>query len=179
MTGDGRAELAELVRGRLRDVVDFPSPGVVFKDFTPLLADPAALRAVVDDVTRRFAGEVDLVAGIEARGFMIGAAAAVGLGVGFVPIRKAGKLPGACMSAEYDLEYGTATIEMHEDAVPPGARVLVMDDVLATGGTARAACGLVRGVGGRVVALDCVVEIAALAGRGRLDGTAVHSLLVV
>lgn len=174
-----RNDLAELVASRLADVQDFPEPGVLFKDFTPLLADPEALQAVVDDVVDRFGGTVDAVAGIEARGFMIGAAAAVALGVGFVPIRKAGKLPRATFSESYALEYGTATIEMHCDAVQAGERVLVMDDVLATGGTAAAACRLVEAAGGTVAAVDTVVEIPALDGRSKLHGYEFHTLLQV
>lgn len=174
-----RNDLAELVASRLADVQDFPAPGVLFKDFTPLLADPEALQAVVDDVVDRFGGRVDAVAGIEARGFMIGAAAALALGVGFVPIRKAGKLPRATFSEAYDLEYGTATIEMHCDAVGAGDRVLVMDDVLATGGTAAAACKLVEQAGASVAAVDAVVEIPALGGRAKLEGYELHTLLKV
>lgn len=174
-----RDKLAALVASRLRDIEDFPKPGVVFKDFTPLLADPVALRAVVDDVVERFGGDVDVLGGIEARGFMIGAACAVALGVGFVPIRKRGKLPAATYAQSYDLEYGSETIEVHRDAWRPGSRVLIMDDVLATGGTARAACSLVEQAGARVVAVDVVVEIGSLGGRAALSGHRVHSLLTV
>ncbi len=174
-----RDKLAALVASRLRDIEDFPKPGVVFKDFTPLLADPVALRAVVDDVVERFGGDVDVLGGIEARGFMIGAACAVALGVGFVPIRKRGKLPAATYAQSYDLEYGSETIEVHRDAWRPGSRVLIMDDVLATGGTARAACSLVEQAGARVVAVDVVVEIGSLGGRAALSGYRVHSLLTV
>lgn len=174
-----RGSVRDLVASRLREIPDYPVPGVTFRDFTPLLADGAALATVVAEIAERFAGRVDVVAGIEARGFMIGTAAAVGLGVGFVPIRKAGKLPAPCVSASYDLEYGSATIEMHRDAFPPGTRVLLIDDVLATGGTALAACRLVDEVGGLVVAVDVVVEIAGLGGRERLAGRTVESLLVV
>lgn len=174
-----RTELAQLVAGRLRDVKDFPTPGIVFKDFTPLLADPAAFRAVVDDAASRFAGRVDVVVGIEARGFMIGAATAYALGVGFIPIRKSGKLPWATHEAEYDLEYGQASVEIHVDAFEGGKRALVMDDVLATGGTAEAACQLVERAGGVVVAVDCVIELGFLAGRERLAGREVYTLLSV
>lgn len=174
-----RDDLAALVASRLRDVQDFPKPGVVFKDFTPLLADPHALRAVVDDVVARYDGQVDLIAGIEARGFMIGTAAAVALGVGFVPIRKKGKLPAATFTASYDLEYGSETIEVHQDACHEGARVLIMDDVLATGGTAAAACELVARTGATIVAIDVVCEIAFLEGRKRLEGQQVRALLQI
>lgn len=174
-----REHLAELVASHLHDVPDFPKPGVVFKDFTPLLADPSALKAVVDDVVTRYAGRVDFIAGIEARGFMIGTACAVALGVGFIPIRKKGKLPAATFTASYDLEYGSATIEVHQDACTAGARVLVMDDVLATGGTAAAACELVERGGAQVVAVDVIVEIGFLRGRDRLAGYDVESLLTI
>ncbi len=174
-----RIALAELVSSRLRDVQDFPEPGVVFKDFTPLLADPAAMAAVVGDARDRFAGRVDLVVGIEARGFMIGAAAAYAMGVGFVPIRKSGKLPRATHRACYALEYGEACIEIHVDAVTRGQRILVMDDVLATGGTAQAACELVERSGGTVVGVDVVVEIGFLKGRDKLTPYDVRSVLVI
>ncbi len=174
-----RAHLAELVASRLRDVNDFPKPGVVFKDFTPLLADPVALRAVVDDAAARYDGRVELIAGIEARGFMIGTACALALGVGFVPIRKKGKLPAATFTASYDLEYGSETIEVHQDACHAGSRVLVMDDVLATGGTAAAACQLIERSQAQVVAVDVVCEIGFLRGRDRLTGYDVESLLTI
>lgn len=174
-----RDALAALVASRLRDVQDFPEPGVVFKDFTPLLADPHALRAVVDDVVARYEGRIDVIAGIEARGFMIGTACAVALGVPFVPIRKKGKLPAATFTASYDLEYGSATIEVHQDACGPGQRVLIMDDVLATGGTAAAACELVDRTGAQVVAIDIVCEISSLGGRDRLRDRDVQALLQI
>lgn len=172
-----RTALTELVRNRLRDVPDFPEPGVVFKDFTPLLADPQALEAVVADVRSRFGGEVDMVVGIEARGFMIGAATAYAMGVGFVPIRKSGKLPRETHEACYELEYGQACIEIHVDAFAQGSRVLIMDDVLATGGTAKAACELVERAGGTVAGVDVVVELGFLNGREQLDGYDVRSVL--
>lgn len=172
-------ELAELVSSRLRDIQDFPVQGVSFKDFTPLLGDNESFRAVVDDAALRFSGRVDRVVGIEARGFMLGAATAYALGVGFVPVRKAGKLPARTRAASYALEYGQATIEIHADAFAPGTRVLVMDDVLATGGTACAACDLVEELGGTVVGVDVVVEIGALHGRKALRGRELTSVLVV
>lgn len=174
-----RDALAALVASRLRDVQDFPEPGVLFKDFTPLLADPHALRAVVDDVVARYEGRIDVIAGIEARGFMIGTACAVALAVPFVPIRKKGKLPAATFTASYDLEYGSATIEVHQDACGPGQRVLIMDDVLATGGTAAAACELVDRTGAQVVAVDIVCEISSLGGRDRLRDRDVQALLQI
>ncbi|NHC30765.1 MULTISPECIES: adenine phosphoribosyltransferase [Dermacoccus] len=170
--------IADVVARHTRDIADFPSPGVVFKDLTPLFADPAAFGQVLDLLAQRHDG-VDVVAGVEARGFIIGAPLAQRMGVGFVPIRKKGKLPGDVVSASYDLEYGSATIEVQTDAVTPGANVLVVDDVLATGGTAVAACELIEKVGGRVACLDVLVELAFLPGRERLDRWELHTGLVV
>ena len=171
------APIAEVVASRLRDIPDFPVPGVIFKDFTPLLSDGPALRAVVQDVASRYAGRVDVVVGIEARGFILGAAVAYELGIGFVPVRKAGKLPGVTHSAEYDLEYGSAVIEVHVDAFIGGKRALVMDDVLATGGTARAACELVERAGASVEAVEVVLELCFLHGRSKLMGHPVHAMV--
>jgi adenine phosphoribosyltransferase len=173
------SSLAELVEARLRDVKDFPSPGIVFKDVTPVLADAEVFSAVVRDMADRRRGTVDVVVGIEARGFIFGAALAHELGLGFVPVRKAGKLPGATRGLTYELEYGTATIEIHEDAVVAGARVLLVDDVLATGGTAEAACRLLEEAGAEVVAFETLVELAFLAGRERLARYDVHATVVV
>ncbi|WP_408624385.1 adenine phosphoribosyltransferase [Kineosporia rhizophila] len=165
----------------LRDIPDYPSPGILFKDITPLLADPALFAAAVDALAAAHrpgsGAEVDLVAGVEARGFIFGAGVALALGVGFVPIRKKGKLPHTTVSAEYTLEYGTAVIEMHDDAVRPGQRVLLLDDVLATGGTAEAAAGLLERVGAEVVSVAFLVELGFLNGRERLAGRDVKSLL--
>ena len=172
------AQLRQLVLEHLRDIPDFPKPGVLFKDFTPLLADGDALRAVADHVAQRYAGRVDAVVGIEARGFILGAATAYAMGVGFVPVRKVGKLPGETYAATYTLEYGTATLEIHVDAFVDGQRVLVMDDVLATGGTAAATCQLVEQAGGQVVAVDVVLELGFLHGRDALPGREVFSLIV-
>ena len=171
------APISEIVATRLRDVPDFPVAGVIFKDFTPLLSDGPALRAVVQDISRRYAGQVDVIVGIEARGLILGAAVAYELGIGFVPVRKAGKLPGATHSAEYDLEYGTAVIEVHADAFRGGKRALVMDDVLATGGTAEAACELVERAGASVEAVEVVLELGFLHGRSKLTGRPVHAIL--
>lgn len=171
------APIAEVVASHLRDIPDFPVPGVTFKDFTPLLSDGPALQAVVQDIAGRYAGQVDVVVGIEARGFILGAAVAYELGLGFVPVRKAGKLPGLTHSAEYDLEYGSAVIEVHADAFAGGKRALVMDDVLATGGTAEAACELVERAGGRVEAVEVVLELCFLHGRSKLAGRQVHAML--
>ena len=171
--------VVEIVASHLRDVPDFPEPGVSFKDFSPLLADGPAMAAVVRDIAGRYAGQVDVVAGIEARGFILGAAVAYTLGVGFVPVRKVGKLPGATLRAEYLLEYGNAAIEVRTDAFVPGERALVLDDVLATGGTAEAACELIERAGAVVAAFEAVVELAALGGRGRLTGRPVHTILTI
>jgi len=173
------APIAEVVASRLRDIPDFPVPGVTFKDFTPLLSDGPAFRAVVQDISRRYSGDVDVVVGIEARGFILGAAVAYELGIGFVPVRKAGKLPGETHSAEYKLEYGSAIIELHTDAFTTGERVLVMDDVLATGGTAEATCELIERAGATVAAVEVVLELGFLNGRRKLPGRTVHAMLSV
>lgn len=178
MTQDA-APIGELVASRLREIPDFPSPGVVFRDFTPLLADGQVVRSVVDDIAGRYAGQVDVVVGIEARGFILGTAVAYALGVGFVPVRKQGKLPWDTHAVSYALEYGHATIEMHTDALHGLPRVLVMDDVLATGGTAAAACELVDRAGGAVVAVEVVIELAALKGRDVLAGREVSAMLTL
>ncbi|MBM6403906.1 adenine phosphoribosyltransferase [Phycicoccus sp. CSK15P-2] len=168
--------VAEVVARTLRDVPDFPRPGIVFKDITPLLADPGAFATVVESLAAPRRGVVDLVAGVEARGFVVGAALAHHLGIGFVPIRKAGKLPGRTVSASYELEYGAETIEVHEDALAGGERVVLVDDVLASGGTAHAAWELLGRVGADVVGFDCIVELTALGGRARLGDRPVRSL---
>jgi len=152
---------------------------VTFKDFTPLLSDGPALRAVVQDISSRYSDRVDVVVGIEARGFIFGAAVAYELGIGFVPVRKAGKLPGETHSETYDLEYGSAVIEIHTDALASGTRTLVIDDILATGGTAAATCELIEHAGGRVVAVEVLVELGFLGGRTKLAGRAVHSMVLV
>ncbi|MDP9071799.1 MAG: adenine phosphoribosyltransferase [Actinomycetota bacterium] len=169
---------AAWLKEHIRDVVDFPRPGVVFKDVTPLLADVDAFRFSVDTLAGHFAGAgVDKVVGIEARGFIVAAPVAHGLGAGFVPVRKGGKLPSAVEKEEYVLEYGTDVLEVHGDAVGPGQRVLVVDDVLATGGTALAATRLVEKLGAHVVGLGFVIELAFLDGRSRLAGRDVVSLI--
>jgi adenine phosphoribosyltransferase len=180
----------ELIASVAVDVPDFPEPGVVFRDLTPVFGDAAAFRRVVDALTRpadvdpRAAalggpGEgpgFDVVAGVEARGFLLAAAVALDAGTGVVPVRKAGKLPRERVSAEYDLEYGTATLELHTDSIRPGQRVLLVDDVLATGGTLEAAISLVEKLGGVVTAVSVVIELAALGGRQRLAPHPVHAL---
>ncbi|GAA4918384.1 adenine phosphoribosyltransferase [Streptomonospora salina] len=174
------ADLESRITSGMRDVPDFPKEGVVFKDITPLLADPESLRAVVAGIAGRYArGSVDAVLGLEARGFILGAPIALELGAGFVPVRKAGKLPRETHRASYDLEYGSETIEMHADAVGPGSRVLIVDDVLATGGTARAAVELVDKAGGTVVGFSVLVELGFLQGRRKLTDVEPHALAVL
>ncbi len=170
---------AAWLEDRVRDIPDFPQAGVVFKDLTPLLADPDGFRFAVTALADHFAGqEVDKVLGIEARGFIVAAPIAYRFGAGFVPVRKAGKLPWSIEAEEYALEYGADRLEIHRDAIAPGAKVLVVDDVLATGGTASAAARLVERLGGVVVGLGFVVELAFLGGRGKLGGYDVVSLIV-
>jgi adenine phosphoribosyltransferase len=167
------------LRSYIRDIPDFPKPGVVFRDITPLIADAGALDEAVKrlaDLARPLSPEV--VIGAEARGFLLGPALARELGAGFVLARKPGKLPHETERAEYELEYGTDALELHTDAVATGARVLVHDDLLATGGTARALCELVEKVGGTVAGCAFLIELAFLGGRARLDGHAVEALLV-
>src|SRR3712207_6100160 len=158
------------LRRSIRDIPDFPTPGVIFKDITPLLADPAAFSSAVDAIVVSFGrGTIDKVVGIEARGFIIAAPVAYHFGAGFVPLRKAGKLPYTRMSETYELEYGSETLEVHADAFAPGDRVLVVDDVLATGGTAKAACNLIEKVGATVTGLAFVIELDFLNGATPLE----------
>lgn len=166
------------IRERIRDIVDFPREGIVFKDITPLIADPVAFRAAIDRLAEITEGErLDRIVGIEARGFIFGSALACVMGKGFSIVRKPGKLPWRTDREEYSLEYGTGVLEIHEDAVQPGERVLIVDDLLATGGTAAAACRLVERRGGEVASLAFVVELAFLDGRKLLEGRKVHSLV--
>lgn len=159
----------DVLRRRVRDIPDYPQPGIVFKDITPLLADPVAFSRAIDMLVVRFGrGTIDKVVGIEARGFIVAAPVAYHSSAGFVPLRKAGKLPAATLTQDYELEYDTASLEVHQDAFEPGDRVLIVDDVLATGGTARAACELVERSGASVVGLGFVIELAFLAGRAKI-----------
>jgi adenine phosphoribosyltransferase len=168
----------EGLRALIRDIPDFPKPGIVFKDITPLLADPAALALVVQGLAEYARPlEVECVLAAEARGFLLGPALALALGAGFALARKPGKLPYETVSAEYELEYGLDRLELHRDAIRPGARVLVHDDLLATGGTARALCDLVERLGGVVVGCGFLVELAYLGGNERLSPHRPHSLL--
>ena len=178
--GDSGPDTAALVASRVLDVPDFPKPGIVFKDLMPLFADPLVFRQVVDGIVVHHGVDAfDVVAGIEARGFVIAAAIAYAAGTGVVPIRKAGKLPRAVHSASYALEYGEATLELHQDSFRPGQRVLLVDDVLATGGTAAAALDLVERAGGTVAGFTVLLELAFLGGRQRLAPRGVHALLSV
>jgi adenine phosphoribosyltransferase len=159
------------LRALIRDVPDFPQKGIVFKDITPLLADQVAFSSVIDETVVHFGrGNVDRVVGIEARGFILASPVAYHFGAGFVPVRKAGKLPASVESEEYNLEYGTATLEIHNDAIAPGQRVLIVDDVLATGGTARASARLVERLGGKVVGIATLIELGFLGGRKLIEG---------
>lgn len=179
-TSDSRVESQAVasVIAHIRQIPDYPQPGVVFKDITPVLANATAFQTVTRQLAAVARGEVDTVVGIEARGFILGAPVAHALEAGFVPVRKAGKLPHRTASRSYDLEYGSATIEVHADAVDAGDRVLVVDDVLATGGTAEATCELIERLGAEVISVAMLLEIVALKGRSRLKGRDVVSLIL-
>ena len=169
----------ETLRKLIRDVPDFPQPGIIFKDITPLLAEKKIFKAVVEKVCSHWVDRPpDIVTAIEARGFIPGGAVALGLSAGFVPIRKPGKLPWKTVSQDYQLEYGTDRLQIHEDAVRPGQTVLIVDDVLATGGTATAATELIRKLGGIVLGVHVLIELSFLKGRQRLEGLEVVSELV-
>ncbi len=162
----------------IRDVPDFPKPGILFKDITPVLGDVQAMNEIIEQMaTFACSRDVDVVAGIESRGFLFGTPLALRLGVGFVPIRKLGKLPADTVQAEYALEYGTNTVEIHRDALQPGQRVLIVDDLLATGGTAGAATQLVQALGAEVAGFSFLVELEFLHGRRALTGFSVQSLI--
>ena len=177
-SGETRTRVVTDLRQHVRDIPGFPKPGIVFKDIMPLLADPALLRQVVHDLAE-FARPLrpDVILGAEARGFIFGSALAYELGVGFAAARKPGKLPYRTVRATYDLEYGTDSLELHVDAIAPGTRVLIHDDLLATGGTARAKADLVRQLGGEVVGAAFVIELSFLPGRAALEPIPVHSLI--
>jgi adenine phosphoribosyltransferase len=177
-------DIQELLLSRIRDVADYPEPGVMFKDITPLLADPGAFTALTDELARiaeRHAATK--IVGLEARGFILGAPVAVRAGLGFIPVRKAGKLPGATLRQAYDLEYGSAEIEVHAEDLSAGDRVLVVDDVLATGGTAEASLQLIRRAGAEVAGVAVLMELGFLGGRARLEpalaGAPLEALLTV
>ncbi|HAN04944.1 MAG TPA: adenine phosphoribosyltransferase [Elusimicrobia bacterium] len=170
--------LSTKLKSIIRDVPDFPKPGIIFKDITPLLADHAAFTELVQAFADAYRGAgITKVLGIEARGFLLAAPIAMALGAGIVPVRKKGKLPYKTVAASYALEYGTDTLEMHADAVKPGEKVLVVDDVLATGGTAAAVCELVEKLGGRVAGVAMLIELEFLNGRSKLAGRDIHSLI--
>ena len=167
-----------LVTSLVRDVPDFPKPGILFKDITPLLANAAALRETTDAMARPFRGEkIDNVAGIESRGFILGSIVARELGVGFIPVRKPGKLPYNSTSIEYALEYGTDKLEVHSDAAGHASRILIVDDVLATGGTARATCELIERLGAQVIGISFLIVLEFLKGRERLPGRRIETVL--
>ena len=163
----------------IRNVPDFPKPGIQFKDITPVLADPRLFAGAIDLLTRNFApGSVDAVVGIDARGFIFAAAAAFKLKAGFVPVRKVGKLPWQTIEQSYDLEYGTNTVAMHLDAIKPGQRILLVDDLLATGGTAAAAIALMQKLGAQILEVGFLIELKFLAGREKIPGLPVRSIVV-
>jgi adenine phosphoribosyltransferase len=171
-------ERIEYIRSKIRDVPDFPKPGIVFKDITPVLADPRAFNACLDLMAERYDGvQLDAIVGIESRGFIFGAALASRMRKAFVPARKPGKLPYQTHRVEYELEYGSDAIEIHRDAVSKGEKVLIVDDLIATGGTAWAACELVRRLGGEVIGATFAIELTFLPGKQRLSPVPVHSLL--
>jgi adenine phosphoribosyltransferase len=171
-------KIMERLKAKIRDIPDFPKPGIVFKDITPLVKDPASLRLAVHQLLHPFLGEpIAAVAGMEARGFIFGSLAAWDLGVGFIPLRKPGKLPYDTHTTSYDLEYGSASLEIHVDAVAPGERVLLIDDLIATGGTAQASCELLERLGAEIAGCAFVVELDFLRGRDRLSKYRVHSLV--
>ena len=177
--GVGPVTLAERIRARVRDVPDFPTPGILFKDITPLLADAPLFHDLITHFRDHFArASADVVVAIESRGFIVGAPIALALGAAFVPVRKPGKLPAKTVRVDYQLEYGSDSLEAHVDAIRPGQRVLVIDDVLATGGTAAGTVDLVRKLGGDVIGCGFVIELGFLGGRGRLAGITTDSILV-
>jgi adenine phosphoribosyltransferase len=174
----GKASLLERVRRGIRDIPDFPAPGILFRDITPLLEDATLFRDVTDAMALPFrAQQVTHVAGVESRGFVLAAPVAQSLGAGFIPVRKQGKLPWKTARRSYGLEYGTDQLEIHADACPPGSRVLVVDDVLATGGTARATAELIGEIGGDVVGFSFLIVLDALGGTAQLDGCRVETLI--
>ena len=167
----------DIIRALVRDVPDFPKPGIIFKDITPVLQDCGALQASIDAFAERFRGEVDVVAGIDSRGFIFGAPLALALGLPFVPVRKQGKLPWRAVSEAYALEYGEATVAIHQDALQPGDRVLLLDDLLATGGTASAAIHLLEKLGAEIVEIGFLIELSFLNGREKLGDHPINALI--
>lgn len=168
----------EQLKAKIRDIPDFPVQGIIFKDITPLVQDPASLRLAISALIAPYKNtNITAIAGMEARGFIFGSLVAWELNVGFIPLRKPGKLPYDVQSVDYKLEYGKASLEVHIDAINPGDKILLVDDLLATGGTAKASCQLVEKLGGEVVACAFVVELAMLNGRDQLSGYSIHSLI--
>jgi adenine phosphoribosyltransferase len=166
------------LKAKIRSIPDFPKPGILFYDVTTLLQDATGFRASIDSLAMPFMDQgIDIVVGIESRGFIFGSAVADRIGAGFSPVRKPGKLPSTTMQVSYALEYGTDSLEVHDDAVQSGQRVLIVDDLLATGGTAKATCDLVKGLGGEVLALAFLIELTFLPGRQRLEGERLHVVL--
>ena len=172
------AELTELVLDNLREIPDFPEPGVLFRDITPLLANGEAFATLIDGLAGHYRGRIDAVAGLESRGFILAAPLAVRLGIGMLTVRKGGKLPGPVVGVDYDLEYGTARMELRPETVAPGQRVLVIDDVLATGGTASASISLLERAGAKIEAVCMLLELAGLGGRAKLPGRSIDSVVV-
>lgn len=175
---ESREARVEIIRSKIRDVPDFPKPGILFKDITPVLADPRAFNLCLDLLAETFDGQqVDGIVGIESRGFIFGAALASRMRKAFIPVRKPGKLPAATHKVSYELEYGTDAVEIHRDAIAPGESVIVVDDLIATGGTAWAACELVKKLGGNVLGAAFVIELTFLPGRKRLEPVPVSTIL--
>lgn len=170
--------MVEQLKARIRDIPDFPKPGIMFRDITPLLADPAALALSIELMSNRYRGKgVDIVVGAESRGFIFGTAVACAISAGFVPVRKPGKLPGTTLSCDYDLEYGSGSLHMHDDGILKDQRVLLVDDLLATGGTLRACADMVTRSGGKIVGISVLIELASLKGRQTLAPHQVHSVV--
>ncbi|HBN07392.1 MAG TPA: adenine phosphoribosyltransferase [Cyanobacteria bacterium UBA8530] len=173
------SDVASILKGKIRDIPNFPKEGILFRDLTPLLKDPETFDLAIRQFVERFQGlEIDYVVGVESRGFILGAPIAQGLKAGFIPVRKPGKLPYLTNRAEYQLEYGTDALEIHQDAVEPGKRVLIVDDLLATGGTISATVDLVKRCGGEVTGVAFLVELTALGGRDKLSDLDVFSLIL-
>ncbi len=171
-------ETTRRLTAMIRDVPDFPQPGILFKDIAPILQNPDGLREAIDAMAAPFrAAEIDVIVGLESRGFLFGAPIAYNMGLGFVIVRKPGKLPAEKLSIEYELEYGSNVLEIHRDAITPGQRCLVVDDLLATGGTARAAVSLVEQLGGKVIGLSFLIELGFLHGRDQLQGHDIHTVI--
>lgn len=175
MSNELNARIGDLITENLREIPDFPEPGVLFRDITPLLANGEAFGKLIDALAEHYRGKVDAIAGLESRGFILAAPLAIKLGLGMITIRKAGKLPGPVIGVDYDLEYGSARMEVRPDSIHEGQRVLIIDDVLATGGTAAAAVKLVRGLGAEVAGITVLLELEALHGRDRLPDLLVES----